>query len=106
MKTFNIYYNDGVYYGTMKFDTTDERAIEMAIEEEIESNNKNPNKMYHITRDNFKLVEKNTFAQMLKDYIKDNSGVWDLTDVEEFLLYNKDEIIHILQNLNNELEIK
>lgn len=40
----------------------------------------------------------NTSAE-LDEYIKENSGIWDLTDVKEFLLYHKNDIIQILQRL-------
>lgn len=35
----------------------------------------------------------------LEEFIKNNSGIWDLTDVKEFLLYHKDEIIKLLQKI-------
>lgn len=56
MIRYDIYYNDGVFYGTMEFFYNDKNVIEKAIEEEIKDNNKNINPMYHISRDNFKEV--------------------------------------------------
>jgi len=53
MKTFRIYYNDGVYYGSMIFQNNSKDEIENEIMQEIENNNKNINSMYHITRKNF-----------------------------------------------------
>lgn len=55
MKKFDIYYNDGAYYGTMTFknDNITQQEIESEIQKEIENNNKNSNPMYHITRKNF-----------------------------------------------------
>jgi hypothetical protein len=96
-KQYDIYYNDGAYYGTMTFENSSKDEIEKAIAEEIEDNNKNPNSMYHITRKNF----INKTEEELETFIKENSGYWDLNlpDVKEFLLYNKDEIINILQKL-------
>ena len=93
MKEFNIYYNDGAYYGKMEFENNiSQNEIEKAITKEIEDNNKNPNTLYHISRNNF--INK---AEMeLETYIKENSEIWDLTDTKEFLLYHKNEIIKIL----------
>jgi hypothetical protein len=42
--------------------------------------------------------DKNIIA--LREFIKNNSSIWDLTDVEEFLLYHKDEIIELLQKID------
>lgn len=53
MKTFEIRYNDGVYYGTI---TTPENISEAAIQSEINDNNQTPNKDYHISRANFREV--------------------------------------------------
>jgi len=53
MRKFHIFYNDGAYYGTMVFKDSTQEEIENAIMEEIASNNKNVNPMYHITRQNF-----------------------------------------------------
>ena len=53
MKRYNIYYNDGAYYGTITFKNATENEIENAIMQEIEKNNKNINPMWHITRENF-----------------------------------------------------
>jgi len=53
MKIFRIYYNDGVYYGSMIFQNNSKDEIENEIMQEIENNNKNINSMYHITRKNF-----------------------------------------------------
>jgi ribosomal protein S3AE len=55
-KAYNIYYNDGAYYGTMTFNNLSEDVIESEIQAEIKDNNKNINPLYHITRDNFKEV--------------------------------------------------
>lgn len=55
-KTYNIYYNDGAYYGTVTFTNKSQEEIEDVIQKEIEDNNKNPNSLYHITRNNFKEV--------------------------------------------------
>lgn len=35
----------------------------------------------------------------LERYIKENSGIWDLTDVKEFLIYHKDDVLELLQRL-------
>lgn len=53
MKTFEIRYNDGVYYGTI---TAPENICESAIQSEINNNNQTPNKDYHISRANFKEI--------------------------------------------------
>jgi L-fucose mutarotase/ribose pyranase (RbsD/FucU family) len=53
MIKYNIYYNDGAYYGTMTFKDTSINKIESEITKEIKDNNKNINPMYHITRNNF-----------------------------------------------------
>ena len=54
-KEYNIFYNDGAYYGTMTFkEGITQDRIETLIQEEIDDNNKNINPLYHITRDNFK----------------------------------------------------
>lgn len=59
MKKFNIYYNDGAYYGTLTFnENISKNEIEKIIMQEIENNNKNINPMYHITRNNFQEVKK------------------------------------------------
>lgn len=55
-KIYNIYYNDGVYYGTMAFNNKTQEEIEKLIQDEINENNKNINPLYHITRDNFEEV--------------------------------------------------
>lgn len=55
-KIYNIFYNDGAYYGTMMFGGIPQNEIETLIQAEIDSNNKNANPLYHITRDNFKEV--------------------------------------------------
>lgn len=57
MIKYNIYYNDGAYYGTITFKNSSREEIEKVIMQEIESNNKNPNPMYHITRNNFIMVK-------------------------------------------------
>lgn len=53
-KKYDIFYNDGAYYGTITFNNKSKAEIEQSIQKEIESNNKNPNPLYHITKDNFK----------------------------------------------------
>lgn len=55
-KRYDIHYNDGAYYGTITFRDKSQEEIEDIIQKEIEDNNKNPNSLYHITRDNFKKV--------------------------------------------------
>lgn len=50
-----INYNDGVYYGSILFTDKTKEEIEDYIRLEIERNNKNPNPLYHISRENFKL---------------------------------------------------
>ncbi|MFW6016256.1 MAG: hypothetical protein ACOCRK_07430 [bacterium] len=57
MIKYDIYYNDGVYYGSMTFNSKDKKEIEEAINNEIERNNNNPNPMYHIKINNFELVQ-------------------------------------------------
>mgnify|MGYP001434125692 FL=1 len=54
MKKYNVYYNDGAYYGTMTFKNKPQIEIERLIQAEIDRNNKNLNNQYHITRANFK----------------------------------------------------
>ncbi len=56
LKEYNIYYNDGAFYGIMTFKDKSQSEIENLIQGEINRNNKNPNTLYHITRDNFKEV--------------------------------------------------
>lgn len=55
-RRYDIYYNDGAYYGAITFENKSQDEIEDLIQEEIDDNNKNPNSLYHITRDNFKEV--------------------------------------------------
>ena len=55
-KTYNIYYNDGAYYGTITFTNKTSEEIENCISEEIKENKKNINSLYHINRNNFKLI--------------------------------------------------
>lgn len=66
-KVYEVYYNDGVYYGTLSFIGCSQNEIEESIQCEIDSNNKNSNKDYHISRNNFKEVWKIT---TLKFYMK------------------------------------
>ena len=54
IKKYDIFYNDGAYYGTMAFKNKSQIETERLIQAEIDSNNKNPNPLYHITRENFK----------------------------------------------------
>ena len=56
-KEYDIFYNDGAYYGTMTFKNKSQFEIEDLIQEEIRKNNKNPNSLYHIARDNFKELQ-------------------------------------------------
>lgn len=53
MKEYDMYYNDRTFYGTIAFKSDTEVEIEKLVNEEIEDNNKNPNPLYHISRDNF-----------------------------------------------------
>lgn len=53
-RKFNIFYNDGVEYGSVAFTGLTDTEIEEQIQREIDSNNKNPNPNYHISRENFK----------------------------------------------------
>lgn len=57
MKKYEVFYNDGVHYGTMIFEGISQSAIETDIQEEISRNNKNPNPLYHITRENFEEIK-------------------------------------------------
>ena len=52
-KQYNIYYNDGAYYGNMTFNNKSQIEIENYIQNEIKDNNKNINPLYHIGRENF-----------------------------------------------------
>lgn len=56
VKKYNIYYNDGAFYGSMVFKNKNQNEIDVAIQSEINSNNRNINPMYHISRSNFKEV--------------------------------------------------
>lgn len=53
MRKFEIYYNDGAFYGSVTFKDSPNEEIEKIILQEIEGNNKNINPLYHITRKNF-----------------------------------------------------
>lgn len=53
-KVYNVYYNDGVYYGKLIYNGRSQNEIEKSIQCEIDSNNKNSDKDYHISRNNFK----------------------------------------------------
>ncbi|HBJ1650379.1 TPA: hypothetical protein LA460_000283 [Clostridium botulinum] len=55
-RKFDIFYNDGAYYGTFTFTDKSQEEIEELIQEEIDDNNITSNTLYHITRDNFKEV--------------------------------------------------
>lgn len=57
MKKYEVFYNDGIHYGTMTFEGMSQAAIETDIQEEISRNNKNPNPLYHITRENFEEIK-------------------------------------------------
>lgn len=53
MKKYEIYYNDGVLYGTVRFeDFVTEEEREQYFLQEIAENNKNINTDYHISRAN------------------------------------------------------
>lgn len=52
-KSYKITYKDGVHYGDMTFTDKTQKEIEVEIQNEIKENNENPNKDYHITRENF-----------------------------------------------------
>lgn len=54
---------------------------------------------YVINKGCFDKTSNTETEKELEVFIKDNSGIWDLTDVKEFLLYNKDEVMKILQKL-------
>ena len=95
MRKYAIYSNSGEFWGTMEVNTTDKDEIENAILEEIKNSNKNLNPMYHIARKNF----MNIAEIELEKFIKENSGIWDLTDAKEFLIYHKDDILEILKRL-------
>lgn len=56
IKTFNIFYNDGAYYGTIQFTNKSRKFIKKELSAEIKDNNKNPNKLYHIGFKNIKRV--------------------------------------------------
>lgn len=56
-KEYNIFYNDGAYYGTITFKEIPQNEIETLIQAEIDNNNKNINTLYHITRNNFKELQ-------------------------------------------------
>lgn len=51
---YTVSYNDGAYYGTITFINKTKEDIEEYIRLEIKENNKNTNKAYHISRENFK----------------------------------------------------
>jgi hypothetical protein len=54
IKTFNIYYNDGVYYGSYELTNKSRKQIKKILLAEIKDNNKNINKLYHINFRNIK----------------------------------------------------
>ena len=57
MKHFNIYYNDGVYAGTISFINKSRKFIKSYLSKVIKKEfNKNPNKAYHINFKNIKRV--------------------------------------------------
>lgn len=57
-RVFQIFYNDGVYYGKMTFTNKTQLEIESAIKEEIYQNNKNlKNNSYLIGRENFREIQ-------------------------------------------------
>ena len=55
-KKYNIFYDDGAYYGQMIFSDSSQTEIENSIQEEIVRNNKSPNPLWHIKRKNFKEI--------------------------------------------------
>ena len=55
-KKYNIFYDDGAYYGQMIFRDSSQTEIENSIQEEIVRNNKSPNPLWHIKRKNFKEI--------------------------------------------------
>lgn len=57
IKKYEIFYNDGAFYGKMTFKNKSQIEIENIIQKEIDSNNKNINPIHHITRNNFKEVQ-------------------------------------------------
>ena len=53
MRKFEIRYNDGVIAGVITFNKNHtDNFIENYFQEEIKEFNLNPNKLYHITREN------------------------------------------------------
>jgi len=56
-RKYEICYNDGAFYGEIEFHNTTEKIIKEKIEKEIISNNSIPNKNYHISNKNFKIIE-------------------------------------------------
>ena len=54
-RIYDIFYNDGVYYGTMTINGNRRKALK-SIKNEIIDNNKNINKNYHISKRNFKRI--------------------------------------------------
>ena len=55
-KIYNINYNDGVYYGTIKFYNKTKKQIKKYLLSEIKDNNKTSNKNYCINFKNIKRV--------------------------------------------------
>lgn len=59
MRKFEIRYNDGVFAESVKFNSChDNEFIEKYLLDTIEEYNKNPNKDYHITRENIKEIKE------------------------------------------------
>ena len=56
-KRYKIYYNDGAFYGSITFINKTNKFIQKFFLNEINSNNKNINKNYHINFKNVKRVE-------------------------------------------------
>lgn len=52
-KQYNIFYKDGVHYGTMTFTNKSQSEIEDFIKEEIKENNKTVNPLFHLDRSGF-----------------------------------------------------
>ena len=54
-RMYEIFYNDGAYYGTMTIEGNRRKALKL-IKNEILENNKNLNRNYHISKRNFKRI--------------------------------------------------
>ena len=56
-KRYEIYYNDGAFYGEVTFTNKTRKFIKDFFIKEIKNNNKNTNKLYHIGFKNIKKME-------------------------------------------------